>query len=261
MKTNVKSLVEQTFNELSVLEGHQYKSRAYHNAYEVIANMSEEEFSSRNTFIDIYGIGRGINDKIYEIRTTSCCKRLEELRKESSDLLDNRLYKVRKGFITKRIPLVEASEYVDEIKTLIGSENSNITIAGSVRRRKSLIADIDLIFYGNDDLFNEKLDILGEHYETLSRGEYKASYLIDKSRNIQLDIIHTSEEEFPFQLLYLTGSKEFNIRMRGIAKSKGYTLNQKGLFNIITGERVDGLKTEESIFAYLGMNYTLPQNR
>lgn len=258
MKT--KELVENVLNELATLEGHQYKSRAYKHAYEEIANMNIEEFNSRTSFIDIFGIGRGINDKINEVRNTGTCKRLKELREESKDLLAPELYKVRKSFITKRIPLEKAKEYVNSISHFL-CEYAVFWVAGSIRREKSLIADIDLICECEEQsTFDRTCDALGNKYKEISRGEYKASYIIDSVNGIELDLIRSSSEEFPFQLLYLTGSKEFNIKMRGIAKSKGYLLNQKGLFyNNIKINKT--FLFERDIFDYLNIPYVEPKNR
>lgn len=268
MKT--KELVENVLNELATLEGHQYKSRAYKHAYEEIANMNIEEFDSRTSFIDIFGIGKGINDKINEVRTTGTCKRLLELRDESSELLSPQLYKVRKSFITKRIPLELAMNYVDRLFKVCNEYFPNVefNVAGSVRRKKALIADIDLVATCTLDEFREVCGRLADYYSWLlkkenvviSRGEYKMSFLIDDVNKIEVDLIHATKEDHAFQMLYLTGSKEHNIKMRAIAKAKGYLLNQKGIF--INGERVSRtFDTDKDIFNFLRIPYVEPENR
>lgn len=265
-----KELVENVLNELATLEGHQYKSRAYKHAYEEIANMELEEFNSRTSFIDIYGIGRGINDKINEVRSTGTCKRLRELREESKESLAPELYKVRKSFITKRIPYETAIGYVNKLFDFVLSRNFDVKleVAGSIRRQKSLIADIDIVATCTMDEFrflcNELVNyynfILGKDNVVISRGGYKMSFLIDDVNNIEVDLIHATEEDHAFQVLYLTGSKEYNIKMRGIAKSKGYLLNQKGIF--LDGERINQeFRTDEDIFNFLGIPYVEPKNR
>ena len=57
----------------------------------------------------------------------------------------------------------------------------------------------------------------------------------------------------------LTGSKEFNLRMRSYAKKLGYTLNQKGL--MLHGKYLPGFNTEMDIFKYLNYNYKDPKDR
>lgn len=268
MKT--KELVENVLNELATLEGHQYKSRAYKHAYEEIANMNLDEFNSRTSFIDIFGIGKGINDKINEVRTTGTCKRLIELREESSELLSSQLYKVRKSFITKRIPLELAMNYVKNLLKVCWEyfPNIGLSVAGSIRRKKALVADIDLVATCTIDEFNSLCDKLIDYYNyvlrkenvVISRGEYKMSFLIDDVNNIEVDLIHATKEDHAFQMLYLTGSKEHNIKMRAIAKAKGYLLNQKGIF--INGDRIKRtFGTDRDIFNFLRIPYVEPENR
>ncbi len=80
----------------------------------------------------------------------------------------------------------------------------------------------------------------------------------------QVDFMKTTKEEYVFMLLYITGSKEFNIKMRAIAKNKGYLLNQKGLFKV-NNNKVDNnsviVKNEKEIFDILEMEYLLPRKR
>ena len=99
----------------------------------------------------------------------------------------------------------------------------------------------------------------------------------------RLDIRWVKPEQFPTALLYFTGSKEFNGRMRGIALKAGYTLNEYGLWKLPTAvaketdhrkqhemiraasrdERnlVHGLKSEQDVFDKIGMSYVEPRDR
>lgn len=256
-----KDLLVENLVEMSELVDHRYKKQAYHHAAEVLENMPEEEYETRSTFIDIYGIGKGINEKVLTFRVSGHIAKLDELRQESAETLDPRLYKVRKSYITKRIPLAQASKYIEEVKSLntLGVE---LWVAGSVRRQKALIADIDMVCLAKDEeTYNTFLDILGSHYNVISRGGYKASFMLDRVNNIQLDIILTNKEELPFQMLYLTGSKDFNLICRRRAKDLGLKLNQVGLFNRETEEPVEDLTSEKDVLEYLGMRYVEPKNR
>jgi DNA polymerase (family 10) len=255
MKTR-KHLIS-LLEELSLLENSFFKSRAYKNAIISLNNITDQEFLDWDDFTDLDGIGLGINKKIIEYKSTGSISKLISLRQEHEGYLDERLYKIRKSFITKRIPFELAAEYISNLKELINSEY--ITVAGSYRRKKTLIGDIDILV--NSDYYKEICSTLESEYEVLSSGDYKSSYLIDKVNNIQLDVISVTPNEFPYQLLYLTGSKEFNIRMRSLAKRKGYRLNQEGLYNSNTGSYVEGLLTEEDVFRFLGMEYVKPENR
>jgi DNA polymerase (family 10) len=72
------------------------------------------------------------------------------------------------------------------------------------------------------------------------------------------DLRVVSEAEFPYALLYFTGSKEHNTELRGIAKDKGLKLNEYGLYK---GEKLIKCKTEEEIFEALGLKYIPPEMR
>jgi DNA polymerase/3'-5' exonuclease PolX len=248
-----------SLQEMSELEDSFFKSRAYKNAAVSLAGMSEDEFKTREDFTDIWNIGSGINNKILEFKETGKISKLEELRKEHSDYLDKKMYKVRKSFITKRIPYEEASKYVELLYQVAALTCDEIPqVAGSYRRKKAYIGDIDLLIDSDD--YPKFIQAMMDKYEVLSSGEYKSSFLIDSVNNIQCDVISVPGEERAFQLLYLTGSKEFNIMMRGYAKHQGYKLNQTGLYDQ-NDDRISGLNEEKDIFEFLKMNYVSPEDR
>jgi DNA polymerase/3'-5' exonuclease PolX len=72
-------------------------------------------------------------------------------------------------------------------------------------------------------------------------------------------MMQTIESELPYALLFYTGSKKFNIIMRGIAKKKGYLLNEHSLYDI--NMKPYSAKSEKDIFDKLGMNYHEPSER
>ncbi len=77
---NKKNLINQ-FNDLGEEEAHPFKKRAYMKAAQIITEMSEEEFRSRNNFEDIEGIGEAINKKILQFKETGFIERWKELQK------------------------------------------------------------------------------------------------------------------------------------------------------------------------------------
>ena len=80
---------------------------------------------------------------------------------------------------------------------------------------------------------------------------------------VKTDIFLSDPDEYMFALLYATGSGKFNLRMRALAKRKGYFLNQHGLFKKLSEnvlERVN-VKTEQEVFDVLGMTYKIPEKR
>jgi NAD-dependent DNA ligase len=81
----------------------------------------------------------------------------------------------------------------------------------------------------------------------------------------RVDFLYTGLEEFPFAILYFTGSKIFNTVMRHIALEKGYTMNEHGINNMEGKKKGDKVahrfKTEEDIFDFLGLEYKAPTER
>lgn len=136
--------------------------------------------------------------------------------------------------------------------------------AGSLRRRKEIIGDVDLLVSSKApgaviDFFTKRPGVLN----VIAKGETKASVLLEGG--IQSDLRVVSDAEFPFALMYFTGSKEHNIVMRQRAIARGLRLNEYGLFRSKEETREPKLlvkcSTEEEIFEKLGLNYVPPECR
>ena len=103
--------------------------------------------------------------------------------------------------------------------------------------------------------------------EVLSRGKTKSltvTKLPGKPAR-RVDFLYTPAEEYPFAVLYFTGSKNFNTAQRQRALKLGYSLNEHGLYHMNNGKKADKVNhvfnTEEDIFKYLGMEYVEPDKR
>jgi DNA polymerase (family 10) len=136
--------------------------------------------------------------------------------------------------------------------------------AGSLRRFKEVIGDIDLLASSKNaaaviEFFVSQPGIV----KILARGETKASVILEGG--IQCDLRVVSDAEFPFALAYFTGSKEHNIVMRQRAISRGLRLNEYGLFKSKEETRDAKLlvpcQTEEDIFAKLDLAFVPPELR
>ncbi len=131
-----------------------------------------------------------------------------------------------------------------------------IVVAGSIRRQKPMVRDIDLVVIPRD---RENLE-----NALMEMGTYKMAGLkiarIEMD-SIPLDIYFATEETFATLLLIRTGSVENNIRLASLAKKRGWRLaaSGDGLFNG-KGERIAG-DSEESIFNALGLPYQPPERR
>jgi NAD-dependent DNA ligase len=145
-------------------------------------------------------------------------------------------------------------------------------IVGSYRRGAQSSGDIDVIITSKspkvfiafiDELIKENIIL-----HVLSRGPTKCLVVArlpssDIARRV--DFLYTSPDEFPFSILYFTGSKIFNTVMRHEALQKGLTMNEHGLYKMEgkkKGEKVDAVfKDEKDIFDYLGLVYKSPVER
>lgn len=152
-----------------------------------------------------------------------------------------------------------AEEFISEIKKI--NEVKNITPAGSLRRQKETVRDIDiLVISAEPEKIMDHFTKLPNVKDILSKGRTKSS--IRTKEDIQVDCRVLEEDSFGAALLYFTGSKNFNIKLRMIAIKKGMKLSEYGLFSDgKTKERFIAGRTEKGIFESLGMQYIEPELR
>ena len=132
-----------------------------------------------------------------------------------------------------------------------------IEIAGSLRRKKETIKDIDIVVSAKKgDAVMEAFTSLPWVEEITARGETKSS--IRLRSGIQADLRVVSDKEFPYALHHFTGSKEHNIAMRGRAQRMGIKINEYGLFH---RDKLIPCKSESEIFEKLGLSYIPPELR
>jgi DNA polymerase beta len=171
--------------------------------------------------------------------------------------------------INERIPREEVAMHEEIIQAAFRDVSLESTVVGSYRRGQPTSGDIDILVTGDQSQFIAGLLRLHRRdppyiLETLAEGITKGLYITrlgPTSTARRVDILYTSPEEYPYAVLYFTGSKEFNIAMRKWALDRGYSLNEHGLTNMSTGELVEGLGTEKNIFDFLGMEYVPPSDR
>jgi DNA polymerase (family 10) len=136
---------------------------------------------------------------------------------------------------------------------------SKIELAGSIRRRKETIKDIDVLVASSDPAAVHAALVEWEGVEeVIGSGDTKTSVRMETG--MQVDLRTVTEEQFPFALHYFTGSKEHNTRMRQRAKDRGMKLNEYGLFADGSEESV-ACASEEDVFAALDMPFVEPELR
>jgi len=134
---------------------------------------------------------------------------------------------------------------------------SRIAIAGGIRRKKEDPHDVDFVVIPSS-MMNEQYIrdyALFQKKGNIGAGDHLLSY---KVNGVEVDIYFATEDNFGAMLLFLTGPSGYNIGMRRLAISKGYKLNQYGLF---TGDRCLASKTEEEIYKALGKLWKSPELR
>ena len=134
-------------------------------------------------------------------------------------------------------------------------------IVGGFRRKKSFSKDIDVMIVSkNKNVLGAYIKHLKEHFNVVVylKGDDKISLLIKKNVCLKLDVFRTLPASKHAMLLYSTGSKFFNIRMRAIAKKQGFLLNQTGLYK--NGKKII-IRSEKGFFTKLGMPYIEPEKR
>jgi DNA polymerase (family 10) len=151
-----------------------------------------------------------------------------------------------------------ADELIAEIRAMPGIDRAEA--AGSVRRAKETIGDLDLMVTGPNA--NAVLEFMTKHprtHEVLGFGSNKASVRFGLE-GIQVDVRALPAESFGAAMQYFTGSKEHNVVLRTTALKQGLTLNEYGLFTLENNERVGGA-TEEEIYNRLGFAWIAPELR
>ncbi len=141
-------------------------------------------------------------------------------------------------------------------------------IAGSLRRKKEVIGDIDIVVSAKDANREGIMQAFVSHPDVqtiVAQGETKSSVVLTTGINCDLRIVE--DGEFPFALNYFSGSKEHNVEMRSRAKKYGWSLNEYGFSEIGSEEkrgkakRLVKCKDESDIYEALDLKYVPPELR
>jgi DNA polymerase (family X) len=148
-----------------------------------------------------------------------------------------------------------AQQLTTYLKEFSGVEE--VTPAGSLRRGRETVGDLDLLVTGHDGAG------IADHFakypgiaQLLAKGEDKVS--IKLQNDLQVDVRMLEREAYGAALMYFTGSKEHNIALRERAKKRGWKLSEYGLFQ---GEKALARRTEEEIYAKLDLPWIPPELR
>src|ERR1700733_8386837 len=157
----------------------------------------------------------------------------------------------------------QAGKIIEHLRAYPGIEN--ITPAGSLRRGRETVGDLDILVTGKvccDDAERQKLIDhiikLPGLMEIIARGENKISFRL--RGGMQVDVRLLPPESYGAAMQYFTGSKAHNVALRQRALKMGYTLSEYSLAQLDTEKPVAG-KTEEEIYAKLKLDYIPPELR
>ena len=223
-------------------------------------------------FLKIHGVGIKKAEQLVQEGITS----IPELKIKQELLNDVQ----KKGLayyddINLRIPRGEIQIYEKHLQSIfdkVKNQTSSFQIVGSYRRGAFTSGDIDIIITDSQDntimqKFIEELVSQNIVVEILSRGNIKclAVSKLNNCPNRRIDFMFTPQEEYPFAILYFTGSKTFNTVMRNKALKLGFSLNEHGLYKMIDGKKTHKISQhfpdEQAIFDFLKIEYRAPEKR
>ena len=151
----------------------------------------------------------------------------------------------------------DGNNYVEYFKNC--DKIDAINIAGSLRRMKETIGDVDILASSNHpNIVMEYFIKYPDVDRVLLKGSTKTSVILYD--NLQVDLRVVKKESYGAALQYFTGSKEHNVAMRSLAIKKGFKLNEYGLFDKETETYITG-KTEGEIYNKLDLDYIEPELR
>ena len=162
---------------------------------------------------------------------------------------------------TDRFPIGRVLPIAEDIlkKLKAAAPVKEIALAGSLRRWKDTIKDIDMLATSRDPKKVMNVFTRLPHVkEVLMKGPTKSS--IVTGENIQVDLRVVEEDSVGAALAYFTGSKAHNIRLREMAVKKGLKINEYGVFDVKTNKKIGG-KNEADIYKALGLLFIPPELR
>jgi DNA polymerase (family 10) len=169
------------------------------------------------------------------------------------------------GFVMPEIRKIE--ERLRDVRGV-----ARVTVAGSVRRRKETIGDVDILAVAADSArIMDRFVAMPEVVRIIAKGTTKSAVKLASGLDVDLRVV--PPESYGAALNYFTGSKDHNVALRQIAISKSYKLKEYGLFEIadqrrstrgstrMGKEKVVAGRTEEELYKKLGMDYIEPELR
>ncbi|MGE5190161.1 MAG: DNA polymerase/3'-5' exonuclease PolX [Gemmatimonadota bacterium] len=217
------------------------------------------------------GIGPKTARMLFEKRRIGSLGDLEALAREGKlaglpGIQEKTEENIRKGIallkrIAERQPLGKvlplAREIVDRLRKEVPS--GTFELAGSIRRCRDTIGDVDVLGTGNDpEAIVSAFVRLPVAHEVVERGPTKCS--VRTAEGVQVDLRVVERDSFGAALQYFTGSKAHNIKLREMASRRGLKINEYGVFREKDARRIAGAE-EEDVYAAMGLPFIPPELR
>jgi DNA polymerase (family 10) len=242
-----------------------------HGSVEYLEGLRKEIPVGVVDLMGIHGVGPKTAKLLYEKAGVDSVDRLEELARAGKlagfpGIQAKTEENILKGIAVwksgrERMPLGAALPLAEAIVATLRSlpETDQISLAGSVRRMKETVKDIDVLVTSQKPVrIMEVFTALPNVAEVLAHGETKSS--IRLREGIQVDLRVVEPESLGAALQYFTGSKQHNIRVRELAQRKSLKVNEYGVFEERTDRRVAGA-TEKEVYEAVGLPFVPPEIR
>lgn len=202
---------------------------------------------------------------IEELQTLAESGKLEDLKgwgkKSASNII--RGIEMRKK-VSGRLPLYKAAPIIEELVAHLEKTNlcEKIEVAGSFRRKRETVGDIDiLVISSKPEEVMEAFTNFPEVDTVTGKGSTKSTIFLKAGLDADLRVVE--KESFGAALLYFTGSKDHNVRIRKLGIAKGLTLSEYGLYKGTAANKGDivAAESEEAVYEAIGLDFVPPELR
>jgi DNA polymerase (family 10) len=200
-------------------------------------------------------------DKLKEAIASETIRDLKGFGKKSEEKIAQALARTDSSGKNARRAIAEVLPLADHLvaRLLAMPDVEKATYCGSLRRFRPTIADIDIVVVsGSADIVFDALLASDDLGEVLGRGETKMSALTQDG--LQIDVRIVTLDQYGAAILYFTGSKAHNIKLRQRALAFGWTLNEYALSDVSSGDTIAS-RSEEDIYAALELEFVPPPMR
>jgi DNA polymerase (family 10) len=199
-------------------------------------------------------------DTMADLKKAAIAGKIEKVRgfgRKTSEKILNEIREYAKADRADRFRLGEVDELAAALLDHLGEKLEDITIAGSYRRRKETVGDIDILATcKNPAKGMEHFFGFEETGEILSKGDTRSS--VKLRSGLQVDLRIVKKQSYGAALLYFTGSKAHSIALRKVGREKDFKVNEYGVFK---GKERLASRTENAVYRELGLHYIEPEIR